>query len=175
MNPIPHPTLRRSGRALLVSALALALAACASSRGLNPQGHVLDVDSLHSERTLADSDLSAAGFPAQDWWKALGDAQLDALIAEGLAGHPSLDAADARLRQAQSQVGTARADRLPSLSVSGGYTGLRLPESMAGDEIGGHYAGSSQVAFDFSYGIDLWGGKRAPRESPRDGAPAPPV
>lgn len=47
MNPIPHSTLRRSGRALLVSALALALAACASSRGLNPQGHVLDVDSLH--------------------------------------------------------------------------------------------------------------------------------
>lgn len=77
MNPIPHSTLRRSGRALLVSALALALAACASSRGLNPQGHVLDVDSLHSERTLADTDLSAAGFPAQDWWKALGDAQLD--------------------------------------------------------------------------------------------------
>ncbi|HDX0804350.1 TPA: multidrug RND transporter, partial [Stenotrophomonas maltophilia] len=94
MNPIPHSTLRRSGRALLVSALALALAACASSRGLNPQGHVLDVDSLHSERTLADTDLSATGFPAQDWWKALGDAQLDALVAEGLAGHPSLDAAD---------------------------------------------------------------------------------
>ena len=172
MNPIPHPTLRRSGRALLVSALALALAACASSRGLDPQGHVLDVDSLHSERTLADSDLSAAGFPAQDWWKALGDAQLDALIAEGLAGHPSLDAADARLRQAQSQVGTARADRLPSLSVSGGYTGLRLPESMAGDEIGGHYAGSSQIAFDFSYGIDLWGGKRAAWEAAVDGAHA---
>lgn len=171
MNPIPYPTLRRSGRALLLSALALALAACASSRGLNPQGHVLDVDSLHSERTLADSDLSAAGFPAQDWWKALGDPQLDALIAEGLAGHPSLDAADARLRQAQAQVGTARADRLPSLSVSGGYTGLRLPESMLGEE-GGHYAGSSQVAFDFSYGVDLWGGKRAAWEAAVDGAHA---
>lgn len=172
MNPIPHSTLRRSGRALLVSALALALAACASSRGLNPQGHVLDVDSLHSERTLADTDLSATGFPAQDWWKALGDAQLDALVAEGLAGHPSLDAADARLRQAQAQVGTARADELPSLSVSGGYTGLRLPESMAGSEIGGHYAGSSQVAFDFSYGVDLWGGKRAAWEAAVDGAHA---
>ncbi|HEL3157489.1 TPA: multidrug efflux transporter outer membrane subunit EmrC [Stenotrophomonas maltophilia] len=172
MNPIPHSTLRRSGRALLVSALALALAACASSRGLNPQGHVLDVDSLHSERTLADTDLSVTGFPAQDWWKALGDAQLDALIAEGLAGHPSLDAADARLRQAQAQVGAARADELPSLSVSGGYTGLRLPESMVGSEMGGRYGGSSQVAFDFSYGVDLWGGKRAAWEAAVDGAHA---
>ena len=121
---------------------------------------------------VTDTDLSATGFPAQDWWKALGDAQLDALVAEGLAGHPSLDAADARLRQAQSQVGTARADRLPSLSVSGGYTGLRLPESMAGSEMGGHYAGSSQVAFDFSYGVDLWGGKRAAWEAAVDGAHA---
>ena len=60
----------------------------------------------------------------------------------------------------QAQVGTARADELPSLSVSGGYTGLRLPESMVGSEMGGRYGGSSQVAFDFSYGVDLWGGKR---------------
>lgn len=63
-------------------------------------------------------------------------------------------------------------DRLPSLSVSGGYTGLRLPESMAGSEMGGHYAGSSQVAFDFSYGVDLWGGKRAAWEAAVDGAHA---
>ena len=101
-----------------------------------------------------------------------GDAQLDALVAEGLAGHPSLDAADARLRQAQAQVGTARADELPSLSVSGGYTGLRLPESMVGSEMGGRYGGSSQVAFDFSYGVDLWGGKRAAWEAAVDGAHA---
>jgi type IV pilus biogenesis protein CpaD/CtpE len=49
MNPIPlhSPPVRP----LLLAALALALAACASSRGLNPQGHVLDADSLHSERT----------------------------------------------------------------------------------------------------------------------------
>ncbi|GAB3061139.1 AdeC/AdeK/OprM family multidrug efflux complex outer membrane factor [Stenotrophomonas tumulicola] len=153
---------------MLLAALALALAACASSRGLHPQGQLLDADTLHSEHTLAGADLGAAGFPARDWWTALGDAQLDALIAEGLAGHPSLAAADARLRQARSQVGGARADRLPSLSVSGGYTGLRLPESMLGDENGGHYAGSSQLAFNFSYGVDLWGGKRAAWEAAVD-------
>ncbi|KAF1055669.1 MAG: Outer membrane protein OprM [Stenotrophomonas maltophilia] len=173
MNTIPdRSTFRRLGRPLLLSALALALAACASSRGLQPQGRLLDVDSLHSEHTLADTDLSATGFPAQDWWKALGDAQLDALVAEGLAGHPSLDAADARLRQAESQAGTARADRLPILSVSGGYTGLRLPESMLGDELGGRYGGSEQAMVDFKYGVDLWGGKRAAWEAAVDGVHA---
>jgi len=161
-------SLRRHARPLLPATLVLALAACASSGGLQPQGRLLEADSLHSERTLATSDLSVAGFPASDWWRAFGDPQLDALVAEGLAGHPSLDAADARLRQAQAQAGVARAERLPSLSVSGGYTGVRLPESMVGEDMGGHYMGSGQVAFDFSYGFDLWGGKRASWEAAVD-------
>lgn len=167
-----YPIQRRAARPVLLAGLVLALAGCASGGDLQPQGHLLDVDTLHSERTLADSDLGEAGFPAHDWWKALGDPQLDALVTEGLAGHPSLDAADARLRQARSQVGTARADRLPSASVSGGYTGLRLPESMVGDEMGGHYAGSGQAMVDFSYGFDLWGGKRAAWEAAVDSAHA---
>lgn len=158
----------RRGRPLAVAALALALAACASSGGLQPQGRLLDVDALHSERTLSDAVLGASGFPTHDWWRALGDAQLDALIAEGLSGHPSLDAADARLRQAEAQAGIARADRLPAVSASAGYTGLRLPESMVGEDRGGHYAGSSRLTLNVSYGIDLWGGKRAAWEAAVD-------
>ena len=158
----------RLSRPLLVGALALALAACASSRGLQPQGRLLDADSLHADQTLAGSGLSASGFPAADWWRALGDAQLDALVEEGLRNSPSLDIADARLRQAQAQVAGAHADRLPSLSVSPGYTGMRLPESMLGEEAGGHYAGSAQAVLNFSYGVDLWGGKRATWEAAVD-------
>jgi len=161
-------SLPRRARPLVPAVLALALAACASSGGLQPQGRLLDADSLHSEHTLATSDLTAAGFPASDWWRAFGDPQLDTLVAEGLAGHPSLDAADARLRQAEAQAGIAHAERLPSLSVSGGYTGLQLPESMVGDEMGGHYMGSGQALVDFSYGFDLWGGKRANWEAAVD-------
>ncbi len=162
----------RRARSLLPPAWVLALAACASSSGLQPQARLLDADALHSERTLATPDLGRGNFPTGNWWRALGDAQLDALVSEALAGHPSLDAADARLRQAQALAGGARAERLPALSVSGGYTGLRLPESMAGNEMGGHYMGSGRVAFDFSYGFDLWGGKRASWEAAVDGAHA---
>lgn len=157
----------RFSRPLLVGVLVLALAACASSRGLQPQGRLLDMDGLQAGQTLAGGGLSASGFPAADWWRALGDPQLDALVAEGLRNSPSLDVADARLRQAQAQVAGAHAERLPSLSVSPGYTGMRLPESMAGDA-GGDYAGSVQAVLNFSYGIDLWGGKRATWEAAVD-------
>ncbi|OQP82800.1 multidrug RND transporter [Xanthomonas phaseoli pv. syngonii LMG 9055] len=173
----PTQTLRprsmRLARPLVITALALALAACASSRGLNPQGAVLDPGALHAERTLGQQTaLSPAAWPASDWWRALGDAQLDALIAEGLQHSPSLAAADARLQQAQARIGSAQAERGPSLSVSGGYTGLQLPESMVGEELGGSYGGSAQVVLDFRYGIDLWGGKRSAWEAAVDQAHA---
>lgn len=173
MNPNSEriPSLRPL-RPLLLSVLALALAACASSRGLEPQGRLLDADSLQTQRTLAANGLSQPGWPSTDWWRALGDPQLDALIAEGLQRNPSLDAADARLRQARARIGGARADRLPSVSASGGYTGVRLPESMVGEELGGSYAGSGQAYLSLSYGFDLWGGKRAAWEAAVDSSHA---
>lgn len=170
MTPMPSE-IANAGRALrplAISLLALALAACASSRGLAPQDRPHDPASLHAEQTLGQAGLSAADWPATDWWKAFGDTQLDALVDEGLRSSPNLAAADARLRQAQAQAGSANASRQPSLSVSPGYTGLQLPESMVGDEMGGHYAGSAQVVLDFSYGVDLWGGKRAEWEAAVD-------
>jgi len=170
MNPMPIeiPTAGRALRPLAIGLLTLALAACASSRGLAPQDHPHDPSSLHAEKTLGQAGLSAAEWPATDWWKGFGDAQLDALVDEGLRNSPGLAAADARLRSAQAQAGSADASRKPSLSVSGGYTGLQLPESMVGDEMGGHYMGTTQAVLDFSYGVDLWGGKRAAWEAAVD-------
>ncbi|WP_311240158.1 MULTISPECIES: efflux transporter outer membrane subunit [unclassified Xanthomonas] len=167
-----RPRSMRLARPLVLTALTLALAACASSRGLAPQGTVLDASQLRAERTLAQAGLSPAAWPASDWWRALGDAQLNALIGEGLQHSPSLDAADARLRQAQARIGTAQADRGPSLSVSGGYAGVQLPESVAGAERGGRFGGNGQLVVDFRYGVDLWGGKRAAWEAAVDTAHA---
>jgi NodT family efflux transporter outer membrane factor (OMF) lipoprotein len=165
MNAHTPDPMTRLLRPAAISVLALALAACASSRGLAPQGQLTDTATLQSTRSLGDAALSPADWPASDWWRALGDPQLDALVAEGLQGSPSLAGADARLSQALAQAGASDAARKPSLSLSPGYTGLQLPESMVGDELGGRYGGSGQVVLDFSYGVDLWGGKRAAWEA----------
>lgn len=96
---------RRALRPLLTAlAAALILAGCASTHGLAPEGRALDADALESQRSLGAYAVSDAAFPKQDWWTALGDAQLDSLIAEALAGTPSLDAADARVRQDRKSV-----------------------------------------------------------------------
>ncbi|MGB3499778.1 MAG: multidrug RND transporter, partial [Rhodanobacter lindaniclasticus] len=76
------------------SALTLALAACASSGGLHPNGVPIDPASLKAAHHLGANDTAA--WPDSDWWTALGDPQLDQLIREALADNPGLAVADAR-------------------------------------------------------------------------------
>jgi NodT family efflux transporter outer membrane factor (OMF) lipoprotein len=150
-------------RAPLAVALSLLVAACASTHGLEPQGRLLDADSLATSRSLAGQ--SDAGFPQQDWWKAFGDAQLDALIEEALAGTPSLDAADARVRQAIAQAGLAETAGKPTLGATAQYSGVQIPETVAPPPIGGDYLGVTLLGLQFKYSPDIWGGHRARTQS----------
>jgi len=147
------------------SAAALVMAGCASTRGLAPEGHPIEADSLASSRSLGAPALSDAAFPAQDWWNALGDPQLDALIREALQDSPSLAAADARLRQAQAQAGLADAARKPTLGASAQETAVQLPETLAPAPLGGDLQASTVLMLDFKWSPDLWGGKRAKYEA----------
>jgi NodT family efflux transporter outer membrane factor (OMF) lipoprotein len=154
-----------SGPRLLSCALALGmfLAGCASTHGIAPQGSLLDADRLAATDSLG--TVSAAGFPRQDWWTTLGDPQLDALISEALAGTPSLDAADARERQAIAQAGLADSARKPQVGVGAQYSGLLIPESVAPEPLGGSYKGIFLLDLNLKYSFDLWGGKRAKWEA----------
>ncbi|GAP65546.1 outer membrane protein [Mizugakiibacter sediminis] len=144
--------------------LILALAGCASTGGLEPSGSALDPAQLHAERSLADAPLRADG-PAADWWRVLGDPQLDALIDEALAGNPGLAVADARVRLAQAAAGAADAARKPELTANAGSSGIRIPETVIEPPLGGHYSALNTLSLKFGYGFDLWGGKRAAWEA----------
>lgn len=146
----------------IVTALsaALLLAGCASTHGLAPTGHPMAPDQLAASRSLG-AVASDAAFPQQDWWTTLGDPQLDRLIDEALAGTPTLELADARVRQAIAQAGLADAARQPTVAASGQYSGIRIPESIAPDPLGGSYKGIFLLGLNFKYSPDLWGGQRA--------------
>ena len=87
--------------------LAILIAGCASTHGLSPTSNLGDVDRLTARESLAQTEVTPAAWPDAEWWRSLGDADLDALISTALSGTPSLDAGEARLRKALSQAGLA--------------------------------------------------------------------
>lgn len=159
MTPSPTTT---AARRLAPLAIALAIAGCASTRGIEPQSHPTDAGALAAAKTLG----SAARMPvSSEWWRAFGDPQLDALIDEAARAQPSLAAADARVRQAAAQAGLADAARQPTVGATGQYSGIRIPESVAPPPLGGEYKGVILLGLNIKYSPDLWGGQRARYEA----------
>ncbi|WP_033409890.1 efflux transporter outer membrane subunit [Rudaea cellulosilytica] len=149
----------------LLLAAAITLAGCASTGGLHTDGTPTDTAALHGERSFAKIQTTPAAWPASDWWTKLGDVQLDALITEALKNNPDLASADARAKEAQSQVAAQNAKRLPTVNAAGSVAGVYLPTTAVPAPIGGSFGTYPAVYASFSWSLDLWGGKRAAWEA----------
>ena len=89
---------------------ALGRAGCANMQGIDTQAQLRDAPSLG----LAAPSESLS--PAPDWWAALGDAQLNRLVAEALAGNPNLRVAAARVGKARAAQAIAEAAYAPQVT-----------------------------------------------------------
>src|SRR5471030_752838 len=157
------PAILRTGFSLMV--LAMSLAGCANYSGLYTSGVNLDAKDLHAANSLKGVTLSPAAWPERDWWKSLGDPQLDGLITEALRDSPDMQVASARTHQASAAAYAANAARLPTVDASGGISRSRLARDQDPTGIGGTYATVRTLGVDFSYTFDLWGGQRAAWEA----------
>lgn len=165
MNLMRVPTMRLHILAAGIG-LTVALAGCASSGGLHPDGTLTDAASLPLSQSLARLNVSPAQWPAQDWWTGLGDPQLTTLINEALKNNPGLAEADARSREAQAQADSADADREPTLTGGASVSGARLPTTLLPASAGGGHFKLAKYAYArFSWDLDLWGGQRAAWEA----------
>jgi len=160
----------RSARTAIACAVlgALVLSGCANMKGLQPSASATDPDHLGVQHSLAGVTLTPAAWPSTDWWKTLGDPQLDALIDEALKGNPTLDAADARVRVALAQADAQDAARKARVNSEAEYSGIRIPATVAPAPFGGHYLGVEILNLSVGYAPDLWGGKRAVWEAAVD-------
>ncbi|CAN5119110.1 AdeC/AdeK/OprM family multidrug efflux complex outer membrane factor [soil metagenome] len=147
--------MRQRRLPLSIAFSALLLAGCASVPTLKPAGQPL---------AAADVGLHP-GIDVQiapDWWTAMGDPQLDRLMADALAGNPTLAQAQARLRQAQASLAVNRAGQLPQLGVDGEETRERFSEKYI---IPPPYGGSTQwvgsTQANLSWALDLAGRQAA--------------
>jgi len=119
-------------------------------------------DGLQADRALADANVDAAAWPAQNWWTRFGDPQLDGLIAEAVAGSPSLKVALARARQASTLADEAAAARSPRVDSSLSATRERFPENgLVPPPYAGGWSTFDQLQATLSWDIDFWGKNRA--------------
>jgi NodT family efflux transporter outer membrane factor (OMF) lipoprotein len=149
---------------VLLAASALALAgASACAPNLGPATTLKPVADYAATQSF---QAPAADWPADGWWKAYGDPQLDALIDEALKGSPDLRAAEARVRKAEGESREAGAALKPrvdgSASIKGTLIGqsLGLPSDIA-DELPSDVQWATQVGANVSYQLDFFGKNRA--------------
>lgn len=142
-----------------LGAIALSLAGCAHI----PQ----DRDAL-AQRDVASAQLSSGiklahdGWPEAQWWTVYHDAQLDALIAQALAGGPTLEVAAAHIGAARSALSRTTADLGIDADVSAGVNRQRYSATgLFPAPIGGAYYTEETIRLEARYNFDWWGKNRA--------------
>ncbi|TKD51950.1 efflux transporter outer membrane subunit [Sphingomonas baiyangensis] len=112
------------------------------------------------------------------WWVRFGDPVLAQLVSEAATQNLDVGQAVTRLRQAREQLIVARADFLPSLSGSGGYSRrqvirggtqqTQLPDGTI-IETGAGSTDNFSLGLDANYQVDLFGGVRSGVDAARAG------
>jgi NodT family efflux transporter outer membrane factor (OMF) lipoprotein len=143
--------------------------------GLLLAGCAPDVRPALAPKPASDLGLTGPIVPQVDreWWLAFGDPQLDRLVADALAGSPTLEAATARVRQAEAALRQRGAENGPNVTLDAESQGARLsgrytiPPPYAGTV---RYIGTA--AANLNWNLDLFGRQKAVIESARASAAA---
>ena len=155
--------LQASLRAPLAALLGALLAGgCASFDRLVPKSIGTDAAALAASRSVAGARVSPAGSPTAAWWQRFGDPQLDALIAEALAGNPGVGSARARIDKAVALAASSGAALAPQVSAGADVTRQRYSSNgIFPPPLAGSWRTQTQLAVSFGYEFDLWGRNRA--------------
>ncbi|MGE0531679.1 MAG: efflux transporter outer membrane subunit [Hyphomonadaceae bacterium] len=141
---------------------ALALAACVPTMAAAPNPAA--PDTLATARSF---DAPPAAWPADQWWRAYNDPQLDTLMEEGLEGSPTLAIASARVAQAQANLQSTESLRLPSADAQAAVHTARISANATGLPQSLHPAlpqgwnDQGQVGLGLAYQLDFFGRNRA--------------
>jgi len=140
----------------MTAGAALALTACAPVPALGPP------PALREAATLITAAPDSHALNAA-WWQDEGDAQLTALIEEGLVTAPSLAMADARLRQAQAMTTLAAAPLLPALSADANLAVAKQSynNGIPAQFVPHGYHDLGQASLNVAYQLDFFGRNRA--------------
>jgi NodT family efflux transporter outer membrane factor (OMF) lipoprotein len=104
---------------------------------------------------------------AADWWRLFGSTQLDAVVRRTLANNPTLEAAEASLRQSQDNLRAGYGVFFPQAQA--GVSGVRQQTAPAqtGSRAPGSIFNLFTASGTISYSLDVFGGKRRAVEALR--------
>lgn len=152
------------------------LAGCASGPAFRPPaapdvaGYIataLPARTVAAPTELGGAQRFVAGAPvAAQWWRQFGSAKLDALIEVALRASPTLEAAQATLRQArQNYEAKAGATRYPQANANLGTQRQGVNNAAAGLPGGERTYNLFNASVAVSYDLDLAGGNRRALEA----------
>ncbi|MCE4062683.1 efflux transporter outer membrane subunit [Pandoraea sputorum] len=95
---------------------------------------------------------------ATAWWDAFGDEQLTSLMTLAAESAPSIQIAQARLKQAEAAWGTATANLYPSVDGTVSATANRFPNHYTfPSPYAGNYGSQGTLGGSAQYHLDFWG------------------
>ncbi len=145
---------------VLHALVAASLGACASYSDVPAQSRALDADALGLSASPAPGAKQAAAIDPQ-WWRALGDDQLNALVDKALANSPSLRAAQLRVARLQAGSDAIRGNDLPQVNASTDLTRqLFTANSIYPPPLGGAVADTGDLRASASWELDFFGKNR---------------
>ncbi|SEJ53337.1 efflux transporter outer membrane subunit [Paraburkholderia diazotrophica] len=159
--------------ALSVLTISLIIAGCASTGHIAPESTRTDPATLDVGAAIRAADADAQ-WPAADWWRAYNDPQLNAWIEAAQAGNPSLAAAQARVREAQSMAGVAKSALLPQVNGGMQIQRKQWPDNVfyGPGPLAGQESWNNTAELGLSYHLDLWGKDKNAAEQALDVAHA---
>lgn len=142
----------------LLVALFITLTSCVSDIGISTVKRMAPPEQFASEKSLPNQ---GGCWPTTDWAKDFQDPQLPALIEEALANNPSLEAAQARVLQAEALSDNKASLLFPSLNWRGEADGGHLPPALIPRTLRPFFGGSwftlGLFVYRLKYNLDIWG------------------
>ena len=143
----------------LIAASALTLAGCATPPRLGAKPEIRAATGFATDRSYASPDAS---WPADAWWTAYGDPQLDRLIAAALKDSPDVATAAARLENARARMRAADAVLGPNVTLNAQAAELKESyfQGFPSEFVPHGFNSTGRLALDLSWDFDLWGRDR---------------
>jgi outer membrane protein TolC len=139
---------------------AISMSGCAMIPDLGTPPPMKTVTQLKSDQSFPHQN---GQWPKDYWWKKYGDEQLNGLIDDALKNSPTLNIAEARVKQAQAMTQSASGSLFPEVTANASFMRDKMsynyvtPESATPQ----NWNSYGRTTLDMSWEIDFWGKNRA--------------